>query len=284
MPRVTDTSPPIEQTATPSPTIEVVEQPGLVILLASAQADQARLGEILPTIQEAASRHGLTFEQRESLSLDAVPENLKLVISFSAIEGLQQLIDGLPQVQFVAVDAADDLNLQSNVSALPAGNASLNAAFLAGYIAAVQSDEYRVGIISTSSAQGQDYRAPGASLDQIQQAAYNLQTSQVQIVHLDPQLETEPVLQILAQNGFYIVGSSAPPTGLESSWIASVLPEGSLGLGDVLESALNGQALGWVSSRPVIAYTGVGEARIRYFNELIEMLETDEIDPLGLVN
>ncbi len=312
-PAVTDTITPVEQPVTPSPTIEEVEQPGLMVLLASAQADQSRVGDVSALVQQASSSHGLVFEQRENLSVESAPENLRVVVSIPPVEGLQALIDGLPQVQFVAVDA-QDITIQANVSALPAGNSSLNAAFLSGYIAAVQSDEYRVGIISTTSPDGQDYRdaflngvlyfcgtclpiyppyevyptyaevAPGATLEQIQAAAYTLQTLQVQIVHLDPQLESEPVLQMLAQSGFYIIGSSAPPSGLEGNWVGSILSETSMGLAEVVESALNGQAVGWLSAKLVLGYTGITEARINHFNEIIEMLESDEIDPLGLVN
>lgn len=300
-------------TELPSATPEEVEQPGIVILLAPATADQTQVSTWMTLAQEAASRHGLNFEQRESLTLDTLPQNLKLVVALSPVENMQTLVDGLPEVQFVAVGAAD-LTIQPNVTVLANASSNENSAFVAGYIAAVQSDEYRIGIIATNSTGGQTYRqafmngvryfcgtclpiyppymeypvyeevAAGATLEQIQQAASNLQVDQVQIVHLDPQLETEPVLQMLAGAGFYIIGSGAPPSGLESNWVASVLTESITGLGEVLESAFNGQALGLVSGKPVISYTGASEARIANFNEIIQMLESDAIDPVGIVN
>lgn len=297
----------------PSATPEVVEQPGVVILLAAGGADQARVAEVSPLVQEAATRHSLTFEQRDTLALETVPENLRLVVSLPPADNLQTLIDGLPQVQFVVLDTAN-VTIQPNVSALPGGSGSTNIAFTAGYIAAVESNEYRVGIISTSSAEGQLYRqafmngvlyfcgtclpiyppyeiypvyaevSPDASPEQINVAAQSLQAKQVQIVHLDPQLESEPVLQMLAQGGFFLIGSSAPPSGLEGSWVASVLAESGVGLADILERALNGQAVGLQAVRPVINFTGVSEARLANFNEIIEMLESEAIDPIGNVN
>ncbi|MCB2179669.1 hypothetical protein KQH54_00950 [bacterium] len=297
----------------PSATPEVVEQPGVVILLAPANVDQTLLSTWQPLVQQAALQHGLTFEQRDSLTLDAIPQELKLVVSLPPVGDLQTLVDGLPEVQFVAVDEAG-LNVQANVSLVASGSASVNSAFVAGYIAAVQSDEYRIGLIATNSTQGQSYGqafengvwyfcgacsqiyppyvaypiyeevAPDAGLDQIRQAANNLQANQVQIVHLDPQLESEAALQMLAEAGFYIIGSQPPPSGLETNWVASVLTASTVAPSDVLESALNGQALGLISGKPKIGYTGASEARIGNFNEIIEMLETDAIDPVGNVN
>lgn len=309
-PEITDTA----EVPSATPEEVEVEQPGVVILLAPVTADQTQAGTWQTMLQDAASRHALGFEQRESLALDSVPQNLKLVVALSPVENLQTLVDGLPEVQFVAVGAAE-LTIQPNVSVLASSSSSENRAFIAGYVAAVQSNEYRIGIISTNSTQGQTYRqafingvwyfcgtclpiyppymeypvyeevAPGATLEQIQAAASNMQVNQVQIVHLDPQLETEPVLQMLAQAGFYIIGSGAPPSGLEGNWVASVMTEPTMGPGEVLENALSGQALGFVSSgKPEIRFTGMSEARVNHVNEIIEMLESDEIDPVGSID
>ncbi len=116
---------------------------------------------------------------------------------------------------------------------------------MAGYIAAVQSEEYRIGIISVNDAAGQDYRdaflngviyfcgncatiyppfevypvyeevAPGADQTALENAAQTLIGRGVNMMLVAPGLQDAGFYQYLAQNGVRMIGTDAPPAGLE---------------------------------------------------------------------
>ncbi len=185
---------------------------------------------------------------------------------------------------------------------------------MAGYIAAVQSEEYRVGIISVDDAAGQEYRdaflngaiyfcgncatlyppyevypadesvAPGADQTALENAAQVLLGKGVNIVLVAPGLQNAGLYQYLAQNGVRLIGTDAPQAGLEGSWVASVLLTSGVSLEATLGAVLDGTGVPGSGSLVEINYTGVGEARLAHFAQILAQLNSGSIDPLGKVD
>jgi len=305
----TDTTVPLVETSTPTTQPTETSQPPLVVMLSPAQG----WGDDHAAVEQAALARGMAFEVRQDLTVADAPQNLQLVVSFGEMPGLADLISGLPQVQFFVLGSTG-LTENPTLTILERGDVLPSLGFMAGYIAAVQAEEWRIGIISVADAGGQIYRdaflngvlyfcgicnplfppfeayplfaevAPGAGEAEIQQAADDLLTRAVDILHVAPALQSETLYQYLAQRGVRIVGTDAPPAGLESNWVASVISTPVMDFTSVLESALNGQTQGRVGVSLQVNYTGISQARLTHFAEIISKLEAGEIDPVGLVD
>jgi len=305
----TNTAAPLIETSTPTQPPTQTSLPPVVVLLAPAQG----WGEDHAVVEQAAQARGLVLDVRQEMTVEQAPQNLQAVVCFGEMPGLSELIAGLPQVQFVVLGAASqpaspNLTILTNAGSLP------DLGFMAGYIAAVQAEEWRIGIISAADSPGQTYRNAflngvlyfcgicnpvfppfepyplyaevpvGGGEAEAQQAADTLLSRGVDMVHVAPPLQSEALYQYLLQRGVRIVGTDAPPAGLETNWVASVVPSPAMDLAGVLDSALNGQALGEVGVSLQVNYTAVSPARLTHFAEIISRLQSGEIDPVGLVD
>jgi hypothetical protein len=305
----TDTPVPLVETETPAPQPTETDLPGLVVLLSQDQNG----GEHQVKVEEAAAVHGLAFEVRQGMTVEESPQNLQAVVSLGEMPGLEGLISSLPGVQFVVL-GAQGLPESPNLTVLDSAESLPALAFMAGYIAAVQAEEWRIGIISTTDAAGQTYRdaflngvhyfcgicnpefppyepyplyaevPTGGGEAAIQQAADDLVGRAVDMVHVAPALQSVSIYQYLAQRGVRIVGTDAPPAGLESNWVASIIPTPEMEFASVLDSALNGLSLGKIAISLHVNYTGISPARVTHFAEIISKLDSGEIDPVGLVD
>ena len=126
------------------------------------------------------------------------------------------------------------------------------------------------------------YEVPlGASADVLQQAADNLISQGVNTVHLAPGVETDNLYNYLANSGMRFVGAAAPPAGLEGNWIVSVLAGGEIDITQVITGVLNGQTEFQSASSVQISFTGLSQARLTHYLEILAALESGEIDPQG---
>lgn len=305
----TEMSAPLVATETPLPLPTETNQPGLVVLLAPAQG----WGEQHSLVEQAALERGLAFEIRQEMSVADAPLNLKAVVSFGKAPGLEALVTGFPEVQFVAVGAAG-LAASPNLTLVEEGSSLPALGFMAGYIAAVQAEEWRIGIISAGDETGLIYQnaflngvlyfcgicnpvfppyepyplyaavAPGGGEAEVQQAADALISRAVDMVHVAPGLQSEALYRYLAERGVRIVGTDAPPAGLETNWVASVIPMPGMELASVIGAALDGQSLGRVETTLQVNFTGISPSRLSHFAEIISRLASGEIDPVGTVD
>jgi hypothetical protein len=304
---LTETSAPIPPTDTPAVPSETPQIPGVVILLSPAQGWE----EEQAAVEAAVTGRGLTLEVRQDLSVESAPANLQIVVMFGVPGNASDLAVGLPEVIFLGVGGSgwpDTANMY--VIGLTEAN-SPNQAFLAGYIAAVQSEEYRIGIISVNDPAGQTYRnaflngviyfcgtctpfyppfeiypvysevIPGADQAALEAAAQNLLARRVTMVHVAPPLQSDAIYQYLAQNGVRLIGTSAPPAGLEENWVASVVDDGGTSLENAVRALLNGEETSAAPASLKIDFAGVSQARLDHFYEILTRLETGEIDPVG---
>ena len=299
-------SPPTEVNTPAPPPVD----PGVIVLLWPEGADPAALSAIEGQLRTSAEGRGLVLETRSQLSLESQPPNLQMVVLGRPVQEVDQLVASMPAIPFLALGEFG-LAPAQNLTVIRQSASSPIQAFLAGYIASVQSDEWRIGIISSSTAEGQQYREAflkgviyfcgtctpfyppyetypqfvevpiGSDQTAMESAVGQLLARGVTLVHVAPELQTDAFLTYLAQNGLRIIGTAAPPAGLESNWVASVLLSSQGSLSEDVLAVLDGNSLPEIGDQIEISYTGISEARLVHFQEILEKLDTGQIDPVG---
>jgi len=247
----TDTPTPTEL-PTQTPTI----QPPLVVLVAPPQNDPAQLDGLQSTLSELANTAGLRFQVRSSFTSDDLSPDIQLVVIMAPDPGVAALATSAPGTQFVAVDISG-LEAAGNLSMIgPEGATPDQLGFLAGYIAAVITTDWRVGIINTNDSPAgvgsrngflngavyfcglcnpayppyNDYPMyvelySAASASEWQLAADMIRDNAVETVFVSLGADGDELLSYLAESGISIIGETPPPQGILSNWIATVSPD-----------------------------------------------------------
>jgi hypothetical protein len=135
-------------TPIPAPTFTPTPSTPLAILVMPSDLDPTLYDQYQTTVYDLAQGAGFRFQVRNSLSeLDLEP-GLRVVIALPPDPGpgIAALAAAAPQAQFLAINIPG-VNAGGNVSVL-ANNAQTNiVAFMAGYIGAMITDDYRIGMI-----------------------------------------------------------------------------------------------------------------------------------------
>lgn len=242
----------------------------LIILIAGANTDANLVTEVELILSEFGAQNGLALEKRETLNSAELPEGLRIVVVLSLEAGIAELAAAAPQVQFVTIDLPD-IQVGGNISALSSGKPE-HLGFIAGYTAAIITEDWRVGVISTSDTnEGQliresfiigvqyfcglclqnyppYYNYPlfaeqpsGSSTDQWRAAADRLLTSAVTTVYVAPGAGDDSLLEYLAQAGVLIIGSTTPPDQVRSNWVTTIGTDLHTELKETLARVLRGE-------------------------------------------
>ena len=141
-----------EPTPTPAPTVATVptavptpEAP-LAILVLPADMDKGTSDAYQKMVYDLAQASGMRFQVRNSFSQADLVPGLRILIALPPDPGILALAAAAPQVQFLAINIAD-VAAGGNVSVLAGNNQTDVPAFLAGYTAAIISDDFRAGMI-----------------------------------------------------------------------------------------------------------------------------------------
>ncbi len=138
---------PPTDTPTPAPTLTPTPSTPLAILVLPADMDKANSDLYQKTVYDLAEASGYRFQLRNALTpADVTDPMLKVVIALPPDPGMAALTAAAPQAQFLAINIPD-LTAGGNLSVLSNKNDSDNAAFLAGYTAAMLTADYRIGMI-----------------------------------------------------------------------------------------------------------------------------------------
>ncbi len=134
-------------TPTPAPTLTPTPSTPLAILILPADMDPETSDLYQKTVYELAQASGYRFQLRNSLSPAEVADPmLKVVIALPPDPGVAALAAAAPQAQFLAINIPD-LTAGGNLSVLSNQNDADNAAFLAGYTAAMLTEDYKIGML-----------------------------------------------------------------------------------------------------------------------------------------
>lgn len=247
----TETSVPPAPTATSTPGIP------LVILVLPADMPQDESSRYQTAVYELAQANGMRYQLLNTLTetdLALAGPDLKVVIVLPPDPGLAALTAAAPNVQFLAV-GVPGLTPAPNLSTVGAEGAPVDQqAFLAGYIAALTADDYRLGILTTKDSEGQAARTAFANgmrfycglcqkafwtgwdyihieipTDELasRYPAYAdpFRQYNVSVVFVDPDVATLDVLDTLAQRRIFLISEEMPLPDLQENWVVSIKPE-----------------------------------------------------------
>ncbi|HSO27355.1 MAG TPA: hypothetical protein VLS48_04750, partial [Anaerolineales bacterium] len=269
--RAEPTTPP---PATEAPTATLPAQH--VILYAPPEASAEQSAELQTILSELAAGAGLLFELRPQLAPADLSPATRLVVALPPAPGLAELAAAAPETQFLAV-AFPGLTTTPNLSLVGPQGARLDQqGFLAGYLAAVITPDWRAGVLATGEGEAdqearqgflngltyfcglcrptyppyQQYPLAADLAGGVQAALQSLAGGAVETIYLTPGVDAASLATELCQSGAMLIGSGPPPIGLENRWVASVQTDTGAAVRALWPQLLNGQG-GQVVEMPV---------------------------------
>ncbi|HUH98408.1 MAG TPA: hypothetical protein VLZ89_13670 [Anaerolineales bacterium] len=133
-------------TSTPPPLQSPTPVAPLAILILPSTMDKAASDLYQKTVYDLTQQAGMHFQVRNALAPKDLPPGVKVVIALPPDPGIAALAGAAPQAQFLAVDIPE-IKAGGNISVLAANNSVDIPAFLAGYTAAMITDDFQIGMI-----------------------------------------------------------------------------------------------------------------------------------------
>lgn len=244
-------------TATTQPPTETPVPVANKVLIGSASTlQQDQFQGILQTIQDLSQKSGWQVDQIEAITKDEVAaraNELKVVVTFPPDPGLSEMATAYPAITFISVGINGLADMTNLYQVAPQGFHPEWEGYLAGYIAAILTDDWRIGMLSqagspeaASAATGfynggvmycglcnpelppytdypytQEINA-GSTQAEWQPLVDSFIQKQVKTAYVYPTVASSEVMLYLAQNSVRIISSTPPPAGLESVWIAVI--------------------------------------------------------------
>jgi len=242
--------------ATSTDTVTPTTLPKTVLLLAPNGSDAELVADLEILLAELAEADGFELEIVPELILEGLDENIKIVVAVAPNQGIQELASAAPQTQFLSV-GIPGVESVSNLSSIGAtGTRPDQQGFIAGYLAATITPDWRTGVISTADTISgvttrkafvngviffcglcraskppfieypQFYEVPAAAGQaEMQSAADYLISNAVQTVYLPPEVGNQEVYEYLAQAGLILIGGETPPASVRGQWAATIGPD-----------------------------------------------------------
>jgi basic membrane lipoprotein Med (substrate-binding protein (PBP1-ABC) superfamily) len=283
-------SPSSTTTVTLTPTITPTPTPPapVAVLLAGPEADQSLARSLQTGLNDTVTATGARWQLRQQLTTqDLVPE-LRLVVAIPPDPGLAQLIAAAPGTQFLAI-GIPGLEAAPNLTTIgAAGDRPDQQGFIAGVIAAMLSDDWRVGVISQSDtidgraartgflngvtyfcglcrpAHPPFYEYPlyielpsTATPVEWQEAANYMVDHEALTVYVHSGTGDEVIFPILAQGGIQIISSGVPPQAASENWVVSLTNDPFSIVQDEVAGLLSGNTGGGSSLLVPIQFTNI---------------------------
>jgi hypothetical protein len=248
-----------EPTLTPQPTVgptPTLPAP-LVILVLPADMDAQRSKDYQTAVYNLAQAAGYRFQVLNKLSMDdlSLERNLQVVIALPPDPGIDSLAAAFPQAQFLTINISG-INPGGNVSVLGGNDLPIDkVAFMAGYIAAMITQDYHTGVllrkgapdagkISTAFHAGHmffcglcnpyagpfnDYPLSQDIPEDAKPAEYTayadiLIRNKVDTIFLPPGMDTPELLQYLPTVGILMIGTQSPAK-IPGGWVLTLQPD-----------------------------------------------------------
>lgn len=247
---------------TPTATLTPTEVPSATptplapigLLLAPSEADAGLVAEVQTRLSQWIPELGYRFQIRQVLTeADLARDDFRLVVVLPPNEGIAALAAGHPEIHFLAV-GLPDLEVRPNLTTIGADGERLDhQGFLAGYMAAMITPDWRVGVIGFSDSSQTVaarqafytgvkfycglclpdyppyYEYPlyfelGTDADTVawRTAADYMIHRSVTTVYVVPGAGDDAMLDHLAQAGLNIIAGTPRRSGLEEHWVASL--------------------------------------------------------------
>jgi hypothetical protein len=133
-------------TPIPAPVVSPTIGTPLAVLVVPPDLDPDTSNQYQKTVYDLTQQAGYRFQVLNSLTPADLDPALKVVIAVSADPGIAQLAAAAPQAQFLAINIPN-ITPGGNVSVLANSTQTDMAAFLAGYTAAMTTEDYRIGMM-----------------------------------------------------------------------------------------------------------------------------------------
>lgn len=253
-PTATAASVPTEtQVAPPTLTPTTASPLAILVLPADLHPDTSNLYQ--KTVYDLAQASGLRFQVRNSLTPADLEPGLQVVIVLPPDPGLAALAAAAPQVQFLAINIPE-VAPGGNISVLGSNSQTDVAAFLAGYTAALITDDYRIGMLipkdNADALRGLNAFASGMKffcgtcrplyfyagtfpqyveipVDE-DPANYNAYADiliikyKVGTIYLHPDIATPDLETYIGTTGVYMIGTKTPEQ-LPAGWVMTIQPD-----------------------------------------------------------
>ncbi len=231
-------------TLTPEPVIR------RVIILQNGEITDSLAKQVLMDVSEIASQSGFKVETLSALKPQVLSPDVYLVVILTSLNGLADLIASSPNTQFIAAGVPNLPNASNLKVVSVKGIRPDQVDFLAGYIAAVITEDWRVGVLAVSgSSSAQTFKngvryfcglcnpayepfahypivveiPPKASSADWQNAVKTLVVeSGVKTVYIAPGAENPDGLASLAKAKVNLIGTQPPKESLLSNWVATL--------------------------------------------------------------
>ena len=270
-----------EPTATPAPiptdtpvappTLTAEPATPLAILVVPADLDPETSNLYQKTVYDLTQQSGMRFQVRNTLTAADLEPGLQIVIVLPPDPGIAALAASAPQVQFLAINIPE-ITAGGNISVLGNNAQTDIAAFLAGYTAAMITEDYRLGMLMPKDnadaltalnayAAGMKYYCGtcrpllfypstfpqyleiGAEEDPANYDAYAdilILQHKVQTIYLHPAIVTEDLINYIGTTGVYMIGTVSPeqrPAG----WVMTIQPDVIKAIQNAWPGLVNGQ-------------------------------------------
>lgn len=258
-------------TVTPMPTD--TPQPPLVVFWASEGADPQIVGALQDVLAQLTSQAGLRFQTVNSSPSPDLAMQAKIVVAVSPDAGLEELASAASDTQFLVVAGDPSLKSGHNLTLLGEQGPRLDQlGFMGGYLAAVITQDWRVGVISQSGSGPETAAqagfingavffcglcrpayppfvqypvyaqfAAGSGQAEGQSAVDSLISQGVETVYVTPGATSDALLGYLAEKGIHIIGSSPPPQAVQDDWVATVMTDWTSEVKSIWPSLLTGE-------------------------------------------
>ena len=278
----------ITVTLTPTITPTLTPPAPLAVLWAGPGSDQDQVGKLQTELNYIVTDAGVRWQVRQQLTInDLVPE-LRLVVALSPDPGLEELLAAAPNTQFLAIGITG-LDSAPNLTTIGAeGDRPDRQGFIAGVIAAMLADDWRVGVISLSDTLGGKAAQTGfvngvtyfcglcrpahppfyeyplqvvlpstATSIEWQEAANYMLDHEALSVYVYPSAGNEAMLSILAASDINIISAGDPSQSSSSAWAVSLTSESLDLIQNQVAGLLNGSLTGGRSLTVPITFTNI---------------------------
>jgi hypothetical protein len=257
----------------PSPEPTPTELPAIGLLYAPEGAPPWIQAAVEETLAEQPGDPPLVWETRSTLVTPDLTDEIQLVVALPPNPDLGALVSAAPTTQFLAVGIA---GLQAAPNLTQIGSAGLRPdkqAFLAGYLAAVITEDWRVGVLSPGdTAAGRAARQgflngvrffcglclpevppyagyplfvdlqPAADQAAWKAAADLLLTDGVKTVYIEPAVDQEALRDYLGEGGVVLIGGAPLVARPANNWAASIRPDIQQALEEIWPGVFSGGA------------------------------------------
>lgn len=287
-----------------------IEQAQLLFIWDAAQIDQNTLNDLKTQLGEIASNNSFAYSEEQLAGNAPLPPGSLIVAYFPGAD-----LTGLAQnagngTQIIAIDATSIPAGYESQFTLLSSPSDETQGFIGGYLSAIITIDYRIGIIAPSSANGENQRDAyrngakqfcGLCLPEfppyheyplytmvsatpndaeLQAAAGILLERSVTTIYIPAGIHSPALENYLDAQKVMFINTS--PSSENSHWVASISSSISQTLIEVIPLVLNNGAQGNVQVAMAIEHSQhISDARITYTLITLEEIEQGIIDPLG---